>query len=149
MSFSTFGPIRRSVIRCSVFFDLLSFGVRSFGVRKFGVVIRRCHSASRLSASRLSAFGHSAFGHSASRLSAFSRWIRFSGHFHKNRYFRITVDHRGHLTFIRHYCIHTRELQYICTLAAIKNTQTQHSLMAAARFYCTVQCLGGCCVYVL
>ncbi len=37
MSFSTFGPIRRSVIRCLVFFDLLSFGVRSIGVRSFGV----------------------------------------------------------------------------------------------------------------
>ncbi len=35
--FSTFGPIRRSVIWCSLFFDLLSFGVRSFGVRSFGV----------------------------------------------------------------------------------------------------------------
>ncbi len=33
MSFSTFGLIRRSVIRCLVFFNLLSFGVRSFGVQ--------------------------------------------------------------------------------------------------------------------
>jgi hypothetical protein len=68
MSFSTFDPIRRSVIRCSVFFDLnLSVSGHSvFGHSVFG------HSVYGHSASRLSAFGHSAFGHSASRLSASS-----------------------------------------------------------------------------
>jgi hypothetical protein len=37
MSFSMFGPIQRLVIRCSLFFDLMSFGVWSFSVWSFGV----------------------------------------------------------------------------------------------------------------